>query len=88
MKDISNNIRKSLLKATSKSNSSHSGTALSVVDILAVLYFKVMNIDPKAPEKKDRDKFLRDTNSKKIKSHLWNIVRRSEWEVKYNAGGR
>ena len=58
LKTTASNIRKSLLKAISKSNSSHSGTALSVVDILTVLYFKTLNIDPKNPHKKDRDKFI------------------------------
>jgi len=58
MEGISKSIRKSIVKAISTSNSSHSGTALSIVDILTVLYFKVMNIDPKNPDKKDRDKFI------------------------------
>jgi len=58
MREISNNIRKSLLKAISKSNSSHSGSALSVVDILTVLYFKILDIDPEDPNKVDRDRFI------------------------------
>ena len=58
MNQISNNIRKTLLKAISKSNSSHSGSALSVVDILTVLYFKILNIDPSNPNKLDRDKVI------------------------------
>lgn len=58
MEEISRSIRRSVVKAISASNSSHSGTALSVVDILTVLYFKILNIDPTNPNKKDRDKFI------------------------------
>jgi transketolase len=58
MNQISKNIRKSLLKAIASSSSSHSGSALSIVDILAVLYFKVLNVNPKEPNKKDRDRFI------------------------------
>jgi transketolase len=36
----------------------HLGGALSVVDALAVLYSGVMNIDPKNPDWKDRDKLV------------------------------
>lgn len=40
------------------SNSSHIGSCFSIVDILYVLYFKVMNVDPKDCKKIDRDKFI------------------------------
>ena len=55
---IANEIRKHILFMNSRSNASHSGTALSVVDILVVLYFKVLNVDSSNPKKKDRDKFI------------------------------
>ena len=55
---ISKNIRKSILKMNAKSSASHSGTALSTVDILSVLYFKIMNININEPKLKDRDKFI------------------------------
>jgi transketolase len=58
MRKISNNIRKAILKMNSATNCSHSGSALSVVDILTVLYFKILNIDPQDPVKKDRDKLI------------------------------
>ena len=56
--DISKNIRKSIVTMNSKSNASHSGTALSIVDILVVLYFKFLKIDPANPNDPVRDKFL------------------------------
>lgn len=58
LEDISKEIRKSILKMNSKSFASHSGTALSTVDILTVLYFKIMNINPTNPTLKNRDKFI------------------------------
>ena len=56
--EISKEIRKSIVKMNAKSFASHSGTALSTVDILVVLYFKIMNIDPKNPAMENRDKFI------------------------------
>lgn len=55
---ISKNIRKSIVKMNANSSASHSGTALSTVDILTVLYFKIMNINPNNPILKNRDKFI------------------------------
>ena len=40
------------------SKTSHVGSCLSIVEILYVLYYKVMNIDPGNPDKEDRDKFI------------------------------
>ncbi len=36
----------------------HPGPALSAADIVAVLYFKHMNVDPKNPQMKQRDRFI------------------------------
>ena len=38
--------------------SGHYGGGMSVMDILTVLYFKVMNIDPVNPDWPDRDRFV------------------------------
>jgi transketolase len=38
--------------------SGHPGGSLSIADILSVLYFEKMNIDPKDPKKADRDRFV------------------------------
>ncbi len=51
-------IRCRILKMVHASKSSHVGTALSSVDILVALYFKVMRIDPKRPDWGARDIFL------------------------------
>ncbi|MDB5053046.1 MAG: Transketolase domain protein [Bacilli bacterium] len=52
------NIRKSILHMVHYSKSSHVGTCLSIVDILYVLYYKVMHISPTNPMMADRDKFI------------------------------
>jgi transketolase len=55
---MSKNIRKKLIMMHYRSKASHIGSALSIVDILVVLYFKVLNIDPNYPEWKERDRFI------------------------------
>lgn len=55
---ISKEIRKNVLKMVTAAKSSHVGSALSAVDILVVLYFKILKIDPSNPKKEDRDRFI------------------------------
>jgi transketolase len=52
------NIRKALLMMNHRSNASHSGSALSIVELLTVLYFKYLNVDPENPKDPKRDKFI------------------------------
>ena len=40
------------------SQASHIGSALSCVDILTVLYFKILNINPQSPLAENRDRFI------------------------------
>ncbi len=51
-------IRKSILEMVSASGSSHIGAAYSIVDILTVLYFQILNLDPKKSKMPERDRFL------------------------------
>jgi len=51
-------IRRHAVEMTSYGKSSHIGSILSIADILAVLYGKVLNIDPKNPKYKNRDRFI------------------------------
>lgn len=44
--DISRSIRKSVIEMANASKGPHVGSALSCVDILATLYFKVLKLDP------------------------------------------
>lgn len=51
-------IRKMALEAVYSAKSGHPGGSLSCADILAYLYMYKMNIDPKNPKNKDRDRFV------------------------------
>lgn len=55
---IAKKIRLAIVEMNARSKASHSGTALSTVDILTVLYFKILNIDPMNPQNEMRDKFI------------------------------
>lgn len=50
--------RKKVLEMVRAAQSGHIGGSLSVMDILTVLYFDKMCIDPKEPRKADRDRFV------------------------------
>lgn len=58
LKEIARKIRHGIIDAVYNAKSGHPGGALSIVDILTVLYFNQMNIDPKDPAKPDRDRFI------------------------------
>jgi transketolase len=51
-------IRKIALNLVYRAKASHIGGALSMVDILAVLYNEILNINPSEPENPDRDRFI------------------------------
>lgn len=51
-------IRKLVVKMIGKAKSGHPGGSLSCADLVAALYFDVMNVDPKNPQWADRDRFV------------------------------
>lgn len=51
-------IRMDLLKMIYEGKAGHTGSSLSCTDILTVLYYSVMNIDPLDPKWEDRDRFI------------------------------
>lgn len=51
-------VRREILKMHFNSQESHIGSSFSCSDILTVLYFKIMKIDPKNPRAKNRDRFI------------------------------
>ena len=53
-----NEIRKSIIRMLDAAGSGHSAGPLGLADLLATLYFGVLNVDPKQPEKSDRDVFF------------------------------
>ncbi len=51
-------MRQDILRMVAQAGSGHPGGSLSAADILAVLYFHEMKIDPKNPKDPDRDRFV------------------------------
>ncbi len=51
-------VRRGIIDAVYSANSGHPGGALSCADILTVLYFNEMNINPNKPKDEDRDRFV------------------------------
>jgi len=58
LQKIANNIRIGIIEAVYGAKSGHPGGALSIADILTVLYFNEMNINPKEPNSKSRDRLV------------------------------
>lgn len=58
LKGISKKIRKDIIEEVYSANSGHPGGALSIADILTVLYFNQMNIDPQKPDVENRDRLV------------------------------
>ncbi len=56
--EVSKRVRRIILEMANRSRSPHIGPCLSVVDILVVLYFKVLRVNPLDPNWKERDIFI------------------------------
>ena len=51
-------IRRHVVRMTHRAKSSHVGSSLSMADLLAVLYSRVLRLDPARPEWPGRDRFI------------------------------
>ena len=51
-------VREDIIEEVYAAKSGHPGGSLSIADILTVLYFREMNVDPKNPSWEDRDRFV------------------------------
>lgn len=58
LEEISREMRYVITDMICKAGSGHIGGALSLVDILTVLYYSVMNVRPQDPKWEDRDRFV------------------------------
>ena len=58
LKEKATEIRKSIVTMINKANSGHPGGSLSIADILSVLYFHEMKINPENPKDLNRDRFV------------------------------
>jgi transketolase len=55
---LANRLRRRAIKMIHRAKSSHVGSVFSSVDILAVLYEKILRIDPAQPDWTERDRFI------------------------------
>lgn len=55
---VAKRVRQLALEMVARSQASHIGSALSIADILAVLYWKVLKIDPTDANMPSRDRFI------------------------------
>lgn len=53
-----NEVRKGIIEEVYEAQSGHPGGSLSCSDILTVLYFNQMNVDPKKPDDMNRDRLV------------------------------
>ncbi len=51
-------IRSATIREIASFGNGHIGGAMSICDLLALLYFKEMNVDPKEAKKEDRDRLV------------------------------
>ncbi len=58
LKTIATKIRMGIVESVYNAKSGHPGGSLSAADIMAYLYFKKMNVDPKNPKADSRDRFV------------------------------
>lgn len=58
LKKLSLEAKKQIIIGTNCAKSGHPGGSLSCTEILTYLYFDKMNIDPKNPDKADRDRLV------------------------------
>lgn len=58
LKDKARILRRHIVRMIGEAGSGHPGGSLSAADIISVLYFKVLNIEPSDPYNPDRDRFV------------------------------
>lgn len=51
-------VRKGIIEGVHAAKAGHPGGSLSAADLFTYLYFEELNIDPAAPKKADRDRFV------------------------------
>ena len=51
-------VRMGVIEGTHAAKAGHPGGSLSAADLFAYLYWRELNIDPKHPQKEDRDRFV------------------------------
>jgi transketolase len=58
LSDVCTRLRLRVLEMISRAQSSHIGTAFSMIELLAVLYWQALRVRPSQPDWPDRDRFV------------------------------
>ena len=58
LKEKARIVRRHIVTMSGRANASHSGSALSAVEVITALYFHLMKVDPQKPDWPDRDRFI------------------------------
>jgi transketolase len=58
LRELADYLRRKSVEMTNQAKSSHIGSNLSMVELLAVLYGKTLQVDPANPKWEDRDRFV------------------------------
>ena len=58
LQDLARELRLTVIDVMAWSGGAHVGGSLSIIDILTILYFKYLNVDPANPKWEDRDRFI------------------------------
>lgn len=58
LKQEAKTLRVDILEMITKAASGHTGGSLSIADIITLLYFEEMNVNPKEPHMKNRDRLV------------------------------
>ena len=62
LQEITRRLRRNIIVSTTAAGSGHPSTSLSMVEVIATLYFGgVLRYDPKEPQHPDRDRFILST---------------------------
>ena len=57
-RELARTVRKHCVRMTHRGRSGHLGSMLSMAELLAVLYTRVLCVDPQRPRRPDRDRFV------------------------------
>ena len=58
LQNLARELRLTVIDVMAWSGGAHVGGSLSIIDILTILYFKYLNVDPANPKWEDRDRFI------------------------------
>ena len=58
LKDIARELRLTVIDVMAWSGGAHVGGSLSIIDILTILYFKYLDVNPADPQWEERDRFV------------------------------